>query len=448
MLNTEIDLATLDVDAIRLLIRQGREILRNRRLIPDASLRKADTPALSDADRTAIRRAARRFGLTPVTLADEMIALRNQPRLVTLRSRTGDHVRLTPLLRVHWTTTSGTALTGNGLLYLDLCPASRYATAQVAAGEYVVLESDGTPNVSESTYYQRSPYQFERVLGPGFVRAWEQLREQPTSTAFHIILAMAGHEDSPQEALLTWCVGVVAHGLVTAVKEGRLIDALLGHPLQPLTLADLLRPALAQVRAGAPPRTLVGQSYQQEWHHQLVRAVELFLVCINLITPDLETDPVLEVPLRTVWERYKEQERLATVRAGRLRAAVVERFGFQETTFHGEKAWIRVEPRLPPGGAGYEIERHITQHPHVLMTESCRIYINGRYRCVVEARAADLPHADQVVRRLLAVATRHRERIHTLTDDLLILEEIFREYKDARIWDLVRDHPPSHSTYH
>jgi len=82
------------------------------------------------------------------------------------------------------------------------------------------------------------------------------------------------------------------------------------------------------------------------------------------------------------------------------------------------------------------------------MTESCRIYINGRYRCVVEARAADLPHADQVVRRLLAVATRHRERIHTLTDDLLILEELFREYKDARIWDLVRDHPPSHITYH
>lgn len=453
-----VDVAALDTETIRTLIQQGRQVLRNRGLIPDATLWKATTPALTDTERATIRRAARKLKVPAVTLAEEILALRTTPQLVTLHARDGHQVQLAPLVRVDCTGFSGVAVTGNGQICLDLATPSRYTHTQAAVSEYVILQSDGRPRVSESGYTRHGRYAFDPLLGAAFVHAWTQLRCTPTHTALRIILAMAGHQDTPQEALLTWCVGVVAQRLGEMGTEGTLVSALLGCPMPPLTVADLIRPALTQVNHGASPRSLLGHRYHRDggyqpssahdWHHKLVRAIDLFLVGTNLIAPDLANDPVLDLSLREIWERYLQQERVASVRAGRLRAAVVQRFGFQEIQWSGEKAWIRTDPPMPPDCPSYQLSEVVRKQPHVLITASCRIYVNGVYRCVVEGRSADLPQADQVVRRLLAVATTHRERIHTLATDMPVLETLFRRYRDARLWDLLSEIPEAVPTYH
>lgn len=452
-----IDVRTLDTDTLRRLIQQSRTVLRNRRLIPDATVRKATTPQLSDDDRVAIRRAARRFQMSAVTLAEEVLALREHPTLVYLSARDDTTLILAPLVRVDWSGNVGIALTGNGYVCTDLAH-DRYTAVQASVNEYVLLDSDRRPQLRESGYTRYGRWSFERVVGPAFVDVWLQLRDQPTRTALQIIIAMAGHDDTPQEALLTWCLGAVTRRLQELADDRTLIHRFLGYPQRTLTVGDLLRPALRRVREGTAPReVLTGRASasgnasrlpQPEWSQPLVRAIERFLVGTNLIAPDLETTDQLDISLRDVWDQYREQEQQANLRAGQLRAAVLTRFGFQEIEWHDEKAWVRTTPPLPPSVPAYQARELLKKQPHVIVTDGCRIYINGTYRCVVEGRSADLPHADHVVRRLLAVATSHRERIHTLTGDLSVLTELFAPYRHARLWDLVADPPETAATLH
>lgn len=165
-----------------------------------------------------------------------------------------------------------------------------------------------------------------------------------------------------------------------------------------------------------------------------------YLVGTNLIAPDLETDPALAVSLREVWERSLEQEQLAALKAGQLRAAVVRQFGFTEVQLNGELAWVRAAAPVPT--EPWKLKAFLRETPNVLITEGCKVYVQGEYRCIVEWRSADLPHADQVVRRLLAVATRHRERISTLRDDLPLLESLFADVTGATLWELATSDSP------
>lgn len=452
-----LDVRALDTESLRRLIQQSRAVLRNRSLIPDATLRKATTPVFTDDERTAIRRAASRFHLPAVRLAEEILALRTAPTVVTLQARDGPALRVTPLVRMDWQGYVGMAVTGTGHVCVDLAH-NRYTAGQAAVTEYVLLDAQGQPALTENLSRRHGRWAFAQVVGSAFVEAWAHLSWMPTQSAAQIIVAMAGHDDTPQEALLTWCVGVMARRLQELADHGTVIEGLLGCPLPSMTVADLLRPALARVRMGATPRAVLHDDASHhagyyhapraEWSQPLLRAIEIFLVGTNLIEPDLETTEVLEISLREVWERYRVHEHRATLRAGQLRAAVVARFGFQEITWHEEPAWVRTEPSLPPSVSAYQVHDLLKKQPHVLITAGCRIYVNGTYRCVVEGRSADLPHADQIVRRLLAVATSHRERIHTLAADVPVLAALFAPYRHARLWDLVSDNPEIAHTVH
>lgn len=443
-----LSLESCDTETLRRLIAQSRSILRDRGLIPDASLHPRDTPDFTQSDRHAIRVAARRFACSPIALAEEVRKLRSQPQIVTLQPREGPAVCLTPLLRVHWSQRTGTVLTGTGHLFCDFRLAYRWTVPDLATGEYVLLQPDGHPARPVRDNGEEPLRAFARVYGAGFVRAWEDLPQRPTTTALRIILAQAAHEDTPQEALLMWCLKAVARRLETMVENGALVDQLLVQPLSAFTLADLLRPALREVRLGADPLSVAHTPHRGDWYHRLLRAIELFLVGTNLIAPDLETDPVLDVPLIELWQWYTTQEQLASVRAHHLRAAVVQRFGFQEIPGQDGRAWVKTVPRLPDDVSRYHVPELLKKQPHVLVTDTCRVYVNGQYRCVVEGRSADLPHADQIVRRLLALATAHRTRIHTLTPDLPMLEQLFADVTEHRLWPLLRDVQASLPTIH
>jgi len=445
---SDLILESYDTETLRRLIAQSRSILRDRGLIPDASLRPRDTPTLTQSDRLAIRCGARRFACSPITLAEEVLRLRSQPQIVTLHPREGPAVCLTPLLRVHWTRRTGTVLTGTGHLFCDFRLAYRWSVPDLATGEYVLLQPDGQPARPARDNEEEPLRAFARVYGAGFVRAWDDIPQRPTATALRIILAQAAHDDTPQEALLTWCLRAVARRLEAMVENGALVDQLLSQPLTMFTLADLLRPALRDVRMGADPLSVAHTPHAGDWYHRLLRAIELFLVGTNLIAPDLETNPVVEIPLVHLWQWYTRQEQLASVRAQHLRAAVVQRFGFQEIAWQEGRAWVKTVPRIAPDTSRYQVPEVLKKQPHVLVTDACRVYVNGQYRCVVEGRSADLPQADQVVRRLFAVATAHRTRIHTLTKDLPILEQLFADSAEHRLWPLLREVQSSMPTLH
>jgi len=67
-----IDVRTLDTDNLRRLIQQSRTVLRDRQLIPDATLRKTTTPKLTDDERAAIRRTRTKRSAKRVKLQGEV----------------------------------------------------------------------------------------------------------------------------------------------------------------------------------------------------------------------------------------------------------------------------------------------------------------------------------------------------------------------------------------
>ena len=66
------------------------------------------------------------------------------------------------------------------------------------------------------------------------------------------------------------------------------------------------------------------------------------------------------------------------------------------------------------------------RRPTVLITESYKVYVNGKLRCITDAgNARGLPHADYVARLMLALGSHHRESISTLDKDEDSLRALF-----------------------
>nr|MBI3614813.1 hypothetical protein [Nitrospirota bacterium] len=177
----------------------------------------------------------------------------------------------------------------------------------------------------------------------------------------------------------------------------------------------------------------------------LVKACEQVLVQKNLIEPDLAVDDTLAIPIADIWTWYLHQRQLANTNANRLRGAVTTLLGFVRIWIDQERAWVKAATPIPALSQdstphwqrGHALEWLHTNPPNVAVTEDYRILINGDFRCVVEGKSAELPKADQIVRRMLTVATRHREQIATLKDDLTLLEQLFRDVPTKRLWALV-----------
>jgi hypothetical protein len=130
---------------------------------------------------------------------------------------------------------------------------------------------------------------------------------------------------------------------------------------------------------------------------RLLHAIEAWLLTQNLLTPDLTdpTLPLLQTPLTAIWHRHRQQERLANLRAGQLRQAVANALGF----------------RFYSGPAGSGSWHRRSGADDVAITTAGQIRTNGGFRCVVEAVSANLPIDDQIVRRMLTLATPHRRSL-------------------------------------
>ncbi len=435
--NTE-TLDTLESEHLRRLIRASRDILRARGLIPDSFIRKEYQVRLQDLK--DLRVAAFRFGVSPASIADQCLGLLASPQVVVLRSRDGETVTLTPVLNVSHKSPRGNwaetvALLGTGRILR--ASSHRYNQGEnLALGEYVPVNGDGHP--SENF----------RIYGDTFIRAWGRLAVKPNTAAFQAILHTAARNDTSQEALISWCVGRIKDWFQTHWSTGTLLTWIMCPNSFPkgLSLRDILAPALggtAEVKEkGKEEDEEIAGYFSVDG---LVKACAQVLIQTNLIEPDLAVDDTLAIPLAEIWTWYLAQRQLANTNANRLRAAVTTLLGFVPIWIDQERAWVKAATPIPPllqastphWQRGHALEWLRTHPPNVAVTEGYRILINGDFRCVVEGKSAELPKADQIVRRMLTVATRHRQQITTLNDDLPLLEQLFRDVPTKRLWALV-----------
>ncbi len=431
-------LDTLDAEQLRQLIRTSRDILRARGLIPDSFIRKHYHIQLQDLK--DLRVAAFRFGVSPAGIADQCLGLLTSPQLVVLRSRDGDTITLTPVLKVSHKSPRGNwaetvALLGTGRIIRT--SSHRYHEGEnLALSEYVPVNADGHP-----------PENF-RIYGDTFIRAWERLAVKPNAAAFHAILHTAARHDTPQEAMISWCVGRIKEWFQTHWSTGTLLTWIMCPDSFPkgLLLRDILAPALrgtAEVKEKEKEEEDEIAGYFSV--DGLIKACEQVLIQKNLIEPDLAVDDTLAIPIADIWTWYLHQRQLANTKANRLRLAVTTLLGFVRIYMDQETAWVKaatpipglLQESTPHWQRGNAMQWLRTNPPNVAVTDDYRILINGEFRCVVEGKSAELPKADQIVRRMLTVATRHREQITTLTDDLPLLEQLFRDVPTKRLWAVV-----------
>lgn len=319
-------------------------------------------------------------------------------------------------------------------LVLAISKSRRASVARLSDGQSIRVNGD----VAVGEYLSSSG---SRRYGAGFVRAWLAMPSPPRASVAPRILDAAGFDDMPAEALVTWLSRVSREGL-SRISADSVVECALSSAavLGGVSLGHVLRPG---IREGSTGMT----SGYALWHEPLTRAAVRWMRTQNLVEPDLLEPGLLDVPLDEVWEWDREQRRHADARAGALRAAVAERYGFKAIKYRhgylGESlgtVWIRGEVDDDLGtfhGNLHKLKENLKKSgKNVAVVDDLQVFVCGEHRCVVEAKSADLPHDDQVVRRMLAVATSHREAITTLQGDLPLLEELFTPYRDARVWDL------------
>jgi len=71
--------------------------------------------------------------------------------------------------------------------------------------------------------------------------------------------------------------------------------------------------------------------------------------------------------------------------------------------------------------------------PCVMVTHESTCFVNGGYRCIVDATSVPLPKGDQTARRMLMFASTYRDTIYTLTNDKKMLEDLFADVPYATI---------------
>lgn len=398
-------LANIEFEQLRQAVRAGRSELQRRRI--------ASRCSFSPEEWQAIEQAARRLKQTAFRLAEQIARLRDAPEQVTLRDRAGNAYPMTRIMLARfphrWRETGAAVLLGDGHLRLDQDAMLDQREARPAPGEY---------------------WHPSRLYGEAFIQAWAGLPTLPTPATAKLCLARAGRQDTPQEAILDWCIETVKAWFQE--RAGAPVDWILGRrSYADVPLARLLK---------AEKKVKTNRWNDPGWTEPLVRAIELYLTQVNLIAPEsLDLAPDFEFSLGDVWAWGVKQERLAAVNARRLRDAVIQEYGFRPIKFKDDSAWIKqaATEKTDKGKTG----------PSVIITATGRVYINGIYRCVVEGKAAHLPKEDQIVRRMLTVATTHRDQISTFTEeDRRALGELFADARHARVFDLIAKGGDKHET--
>lgn len=139
--------------------------------------------------------------------------------------------------------------------------------------------------------------------------------------------------------------------------------------------------------------------YSSDFHLTLSR----YFATINLLQEQPQHSEAFNVTIGDLFRRFHVE---VGQRAENLRRDVAQTWGFEE---YGDNGW-----RKRKGG------------DEVVISSDLRVHINRRFICIVSAKSSQLPHDDEVARRMLAVATAHRDQIYTIRGEVKeALERLF-----------------------
>ena len=210
----------------------------------------------------------------------------------------------------------------------------------------------------------------------------------------------AGKLDTPQYLVMNWYnqqfskVLFIKDLFVESIKSGKLVDE--------FTLSDLWsRIPIEKPSYGYRHR---GGFYMDNDTRSSLRPITSYLSTINLLNIIPPEGPEFQTKLKDIYHRFAF---VPDQRALWLREEVAQRYGFKKTS---EGGWIKDDVEIKP---------------------DLGIYIGRSYTCVVSAITVDLPFEDEVVRRMLCVATKYREKISTIgPTKRAILERVFSDGGD------------------
>jgi len=134
----------------------------------------------------------------------------------------------------------------------------------------------------------------------------------------------------------------------------------------------------------------------------LLLVLSRYFATINILKEHPQHGNAFNVTLGELFRRFHIE---VGQRAENLRRDVALRLGFEEN----RDGWRKK-------GGGDE----------VVISNDLRVHINRKFVCVVSAKSSQLPHDDEIARRMLTVSTAHRNQIYTIKGEVKeALERLF-----------------------
>jgi hypothetical protein len=291
-----------------------------------------------------------------------------------------------------------------------------------------------------------------------FLAALEQLPTKPTQRVLDAMMSQQTGADNPQHALNKAVIDA-SGALLQDMAEAAAYTMLIGTdpPVYP-SLGEWTDVCIEKA-ARKHTRARFGSYRGNEtpWGDYRNGTLSFpflhrLLSTTNLIAADFGTG----VPYRGIFLTNmgdilrvgRVEQRLINDRASVLEEAVAMKLGFKSCPL----GWIKAEPRMwtNPIGVGHrylsvtgthdpnrsnsvEALNTNTLHtlkrwgPNVCVTFDAACYVNGQYRCVVDATSIPLPRGDQTARRMIMFASTYRDSINTLANDKEMLQDLFED---------------------
>lgn len=384
-----IDFHKLSNKELRDVIQAAKAVLKIRGSIPREVIPKL-LKHMSETDLRILANRGRRFGKRPFDFLEYVSGLLENPKITVISST--DPTNVLKLLRIEFVSKGSSKVSvvlSDGTF--RVFSKGRYSQQQVAIGEFADL------SISDP---------WERLYSQFFVDACLNLGFPIHTFAFQIIKKYAAMTESPQETMLNCCIKTVKNTTCSETFGN-------WSSRERLSIGDVLLPSLS---------ALDGNDHY--WYdipllQTIVDACDMFLSTKNLLRNDLRTEPWMATPLHEIVQWYVQQYKRAETRAQMLLTEVSKELGFQHKNDH----WIKQK------GVNY-----------VTIGDNLRVSVNGHFRCIVDGTSVPLPPGDQLVKRMLGLATTHRNTISTLAWDQPVLDEIFDDVDKVRLWDLVTTH--------
>ena len=128
-----------------------------------------------------------------------------------------------------------------------------------------------------------------------------------------------------------------------------------------------------------------------------------YFATINLLQENPQDSKAFDITVGELFQRFHIE---VGQKAEGLRRDIALRFGFEEYDNNG---W-----------------RKRKLGDEVVISSDLRVHINHKFVCIVSSKSSLLPYEDEVARRMLAVATAHRNQIYTIKGEAKeALERLF-----------------------